>query len=101
MRMKWVAGRTSPSHCAHTGMPRNGNMKPDSRIDGSSMNTEACIACSWFWVTVEMVKPIGEVDGDEQRRAEAEQGDAALDADAEQQPGDQQDHHTWTAPMAI
>jgi hypothetical protein len=39
-------------------MPRNGNMKPDSRIEGSRMKTEACIACSWFWVTVEMVKPI-------------------------------------------
>ena len=58
MRMKWVAGMPSPSHWAHTGMPRNGNMKPDSRIDGSRMNTEACMAWSWFCVTVEMVKPM-------------------------------------------
>ena len=33
-------------------------MKPDSRIEGSRMKSEACIACSWFCVTVEMVKPI-------------------------------------------
>ncbi len=34
MRRKWVLGRQLPSHCAHTGMPRNGNMKPEIRIEG-------------------------------------------------------------------
>ena len=57
MRMKCVAGSISPSHCAQAGMPRNGNMKPESRIEGSRMKKEACMAWSWFWLTVDRVKP--------------------------------------------
>jgi hypothetical protein len=38
-------------------MPRNGNMKPDSRIEGRKKNIAICIACSWFAATVEKVKP--------------------------------------------
>ena len=41
---KWVLGRTLPIHCAQTGMPRKGNMKPDRRMEGSRKNTVACIA---------------------------------------------------------
>ena len=29
-----MSGRISPSVCAHCGMPRNGNMKPDSKVEG-------------------------------------------------------------------
>src|SRR4030095_12368610 len=34
MRRKWVRGKTSPTIWAQRGMPRNGNMSPDSEIDG-------------------------------------------------------------------
>ena len=34
MRRKWVSGNASLIYCAQSGMPRNGNMKPDSRILG-------------------------------------------------------------------
>ncbi len=37
------------------GMPRNGNAKPDTRMEGRRKNTIICIACSWFWATVEKV----------------------------------------------
>ncbi|MNY63758.1 hypothetical protein D3C86_2007630 [compost metagenome] len=32
-------------------------MKPDSRMDGSRINTVICIACSWVWARVEMSSP--------------------------------------------
>jgi hypothetical protein len=57
MRRKCVSGSASPSHCAHAGMPRNGNMKPDSSIDGRKKKKVICIACSWFCASVEKVKP--------------------------------------------
>ena len=37
-----------PIACAHSGMPRNGNMKPDSSIDGRKKKNVICIACSWL-----------------------------------------------------
>jgi len=45
------------SACAPTGHARNGNMNPDSRIDGRKKNTVICIDCSWFAATVEKVSP--------------------------------------------
>ena len=101
MRMKCVAGSTSPIHCAHTGMPRNGNMKPDSRIEGSSRNTEACMAWSWFWVTVEMVKPMARLAV--MNSAVPRQNSVKLPCT----PTPNSSHETsritatWTAPMAI
>ncbi len=56
-RMKWVLGRASPSHCATSGMPSNGNMKPDRSIDGSRMNTVICIAWNWVRAAVDMNNP--------------------------------------------
>jgi hypothetical protein len=46
MRKKWVSGSTSPSACAQPGMPRNGNMNPDSSIDGKKKKNVICTACS-------------------------------------------------------
>src|SRR5437868_831414 len=53
MRSAWVVGKTSPAHCAQTGMPRNGNIKPDNKIDGSNVNWANCRACIWLVVIVE------------------------------------------------
>jgi hypothetical protein len=36
-------------------MPRKGNMKPDSRIDGRKKKKVICIACIWFRAMVEKV----------------------------------------------
>ena len=49
------AGRTSPIHRAHCGMPWNGKAKPDNRIAGKRKNSVICIAWSWFSATVENV----------------------------------------------
>jgi hypothetical protein len=38
-------------------MPRNGNMNPDSRIDGRKKKNVICIACSWFCAIDENVRP--------------------------------------------
>src|SRR6266567_292898 len=46
MRMKCVSGRHCPTHCAHSGMPANGNMKPDSRMFGRKNMKVIWIACS-------------------------------------------------------
>ena len=56
-RRKCVSGNTSPMVCAHAGMPRNGNIKPDSRIDGRKKKNVSCIACICDFATVENVKP--------------------------------------------
>ena len=34
MRRKCVSGSASPIVCAHSGMPRNGNMKPERSSEG-------------------------------------------------------------------
>ena len=47
-------GTTSPIACAQTGMARNGNMKPESRIDGKKTKNVICIACIWVFATVEI-----------------------------------------------
>ncbi|MND06747.1 hypothetical protein D3C83_283080 [compost metagenome] len=38
-------------------MPRNGNMKPESRIDGRKKKNVICIACSWLRAIDENVMP--------------------------------------------
>ena len=43
MRRKWVRGMTSPIAWAQPGMPRNGNMKPDSSSDGRKKKKVSCI----------------------------------------------------------
>jgi hypothetical protein len=53
----WVVGNISPAHCAQTGMPFNGNMKPDGYMDGRSVNWANWIACIWFYEIVEKVIP--------------------------------------------
>ena len=45
-RRKCVTGSNSPIICAHAGMPRNGNMNPESNIDGSRKKNDICIACN-------------------------------------------------------
>jgi hypothetical protein len=50
-----VSGRPSPRYCAQTGMPANGNMKPDNRMLGRKNIIDICIACSWFCTMVEKV----------------------------------------------
>ena len=57
MRKKWVSGSTSPMACAQAGMPRNGNMKPVSSIDGRKKKNVSCMACSWLRAMVEKVNP--------------------------------------------
>ena len=42
---------------AQTGIPRNGNTKPDSSMFGKKNIIDIWMAWSWFCVTVEMVKP--------------------------------------------
>ena len=38
IRIAWVVGNSSPTHCAHGGIPRNGNINPDSIKDGIRVN---------------------------------------------------------------
>ena len=57
MRRKCVSGSTSPIACAQPGMPRNGNMKPDSSIDGRKKKNVICIACNWLRATDENMRP--------------------------------------------
>ncbi len=52
-----MSGSTLPTTCAHSGIPRNGNMKPDSRIDGRKKKNVICIACSWLRAIDEKVMP--------------------------------------------
>lgn len=49
-----MTGSASPIHRAHCGMPRKGNMNPDSRIEGRKTKIEICIACIWVRDTVEI-----------------------------------------------
>ena len=43
--------------CAQPGMPRKGNMKPDSRIDGRKKKNVICMACSWLRASELKVMP--------------------------------------------
>lgn len=45
-RTKWVSGSVSPIHCAQTGIPRKGNMKPESRMEGRKKKNVICMACN-------------------------------------------------------
>ena len=56
-RMKCVIGSTSASHCAATGMPAYGNMKPDSRICGRKVKKASCMAWNWLRARVEIRMP--------------------------------------------
>src|ERR1044071_4291844 len=42
---------------AQSGMPRKGNMKPDSRSEGRKKKNDICTAWSWFSAMVEKVSP--------------------------------------------
>ncbi len=42
---------------AHIGMPSNGNIKPDNKIDGKKKNMVSCTACNCVLATAENVKP--------------------------------------------
>ena len=92
IRRKCVSGSTSPIHCAHCGMPRNGNMKPESRIEGRKKKNAICIACSWFRAAVEKVKPTARLAAMNRISAAAEQHEIAVDRHAEQKARRQQDH---------
>ena len=41
---EWVSGSISPKYCAQAGMPRNGNMNPESRMLGRKKKNDICIA---------------------------------------------------------
>ena len=56
-RRKCVSGSTSASHCTTRGMPANGNMKPDSRIDGRNTKKVICIAWNCDCARVEISSP--------------------------------------------
>ncbi len=43
--------------CAHSGIPANGNMKPDSNIDGKKKKNVICITCNCVSAIVENVIP--------------------------------------------
>ena len=52
-----MSGSASPMVCAHAGMPRNGNMKPDSSSDGRKKKKVICIAWVWLRATLLIVMP--------------------------------------------
>jgi len=39
------------------GIESSGKMRPDSRTCGIRVNIASCMACCWFWETVEMSSP--------------------------------------------
>ena len=47
----------SAIHCAMRGMPANGNMKPDSRIEGRKMKNVICMAWNCEEAAVEISSP--------------------------------------------
>ena len=61
MRRKCVSGNTSPIIRAQCGMPRKGNMKPESSSDGRKKKKDICMAWSWFPATVEKVMPMAKL----------------------------------------
>ena len=87
IRRKWVRGRHVPIHWAHTGMPRKGNMKPDSRIDGRKKKNAICIAWSWFLARVENVIPMARFAAMKRSGDGVEQDEAADHRDTEQEAG--------------
>ncbi len=54
---KCVRGSACASHCANRGMPSNGNMKPDSRIDGSIVANASWNAWNCVFANVEISRP--------------------------------------------
>ena len=55
--MKWVKGKASAMSWAGRGMPANGKMKPDSRMEGSNMKKLSCMAWNWVLTRVEISRP--------------------------------------------
>lgn len=35
-----------PKICAHFGIPKNGNIKPDSNMEGKKKKYDNCVACN-------------------------------------------------------
>jgi hypothetical protein len=48
--------RENLAHGAQIGIPENGNIKPDNKIEGSKVNRAICIACIWLVAIVDKVK---------------------------------------------
>ena len=89
--LKWVSGSTWAIHCATFGMPSNGNMKPDIRIDGSIVTIAIWIAWNCVCASVEMNEPERQRGGDEEQRAEVEVEQPARDRHVEQPVAERQD----------
>ena len=47
----------SPNVCVHAGMPRNGNMKPDSKREGRKKKKPICMAYNCVLAIVEKLSP--------------------------------------------
>jgi hypothetical protein len=54
---KCVSGSTCAIHCAARGMPSNGNMNPESRIDGSIVKKASWNAWNCVRASVEITSP--------------------------------------------
>ena len=91
IRIAWVVGNMLPSHCAQTGMPRNGNMKPESMKDGIRVNWASWTACIWLAAMVEKVTPSARLLGDEEAERAEQQRQRAADRQAEEQRRRDQD----------
>ena len=57
IRKKWVSGKISPRYCAQTGMPRKGNIKPESKSEGRKKKKVICRAWNCELAMVLKVKP--------------------------------------------
>ena len=57
-RRNWVIGSSSAPHCTTSGMPANGNMKPEIRIEGRNTSIATWIAWNWVRVRVEISRPM-------------------------------------------
>jgi hypothetical protein len=95
--MKCVFGTASPITCAQPGMPRNGNMKPESRIEGRKKNIVICIACIWLLASVEKVKPIARLAAMKSTSTVDSSSEAPHHRHVEEELGRGEDHRpTWT-----
>jgi hypothetical protein len=95
---KCVSGRTLPTSCAHSGMPRNGNMKPESSIDGRKKKKVICIACNWFWAMRAEGDAERQVGADEQQYDRVEQQQAAVHRHVEKPARGQEDQRHLDQP---
>ena len=67
-----MSGKISASHCAGTGMPAYGNMKPDSRICGRNVKNAICIAWNCVFASVDSKIAERQARDDEHERDEIE-----------------------------